>query len=123
MTKGEPAPKNQEKGMPRYSNISRDALDAEGQVIYDEIAASRGTVRGPFVPLIQVPKLAKQVGDLGAYLRFGGQLPGADRELAICTVGRELGAHYEWYAHAPLAIKEGARPEAIEIIRAQAPLD
>jgi 4-carboxymuconolactone decarboxylase len=71
---------------------------------------------------MQVPPLAQRVADLGSYLRFEGLLPGADRELAICAVARELGAQYEWSAHAPIALREGTRPEAVEVIRTLGPL-
>src|SRR5207248_106787 len=49
-------------------------------------------------------------------LRFEGTLSGADRELAILAVGREMGARYEWAAHEPIARREGVRPEAIEAV-------
>ena len=37
--------------------------------------------------------------------------------MAICITGAFWKANYEWFAHAPLAIKAGIDPAAIEAIR------
>lgn len=67
--------------------------------------------------------LADRVAEIGDYLRFHGLLDGADRELAILTVAREVEARYEWQAHEPLARSKGAREEAIAAVRARAVSD
>jgi 4-carboxymuconolactone decarboxylase len=107
----------------RFADTVRESLSPEGTAVWDSIAGSRGSVVGPYKPLMQVPPLAQRVADLGSYLRFQSLLPGADRELAICAVARELGAQYEWLAHAPIALREGTRPEAVEVVRLLGPLD
>jgi 4-carboxymuconolactone decarboxylase len=107
--------------MQRIPNIERDQLDADGQAAYDRIAATRGSVRGPFGVLLHHPLLGERVADVGELLRFRGVLPGAVRELAIVATARELGAAVEWVAHAPLALKEGASVEAVEAVRQQRP--
>jgi 4-carboxymuconolactone decarboxylase len=109
--------------MSRYPDIAREELTPEGQASWDYIAGSRGAVRGPYAPLISVPPLAEGVARLGTYLRFEGLLTGADRELAILAVARELGSHYEWVAHEPIARREGARPEAIDVVRTASALE
>ena len=43
----------------------------------------------------------------GSSSRFHSTLPGADRELAILTAGRESEAPYEWVAHEPVAHQGG----------------
>jgi 4-carboxymuconolactone decarboxylase len=101
----------------RVPSVERDQLSPEGQAAYDRIAATRGSVRGPFGVLLHHPVLGEQVANVGEQLRFHGTLPGAIRELAIVTVARELGAAVEWVAHAPLALKEGASAAAIEAVR------
>ena len=107
----------------RLSEPTRDAQSPEGRAAWDQIAGTRGSVRGPFVPLMHVPVLAAKVAEVGTYLRFQGLLPGADRELAICASAREIESRYEWQAHAPLALKEGARSEALETVRTLGSLD
>jgi 4-carboxymuconolactone decarboxylase len=107
--------------MQRVPNVERAALGPDGQAAYDRIAASRGSVRGPFGVLLHHPGLGERVGEVGELLRFHGVLPGADRELAILVTARELRAAVEWAGHAPLALKEGASVEAIEVVRQQLP--
>ena len=109
--------------MQRIPNVERATLGPDGQAAYDRIAASRGSVRGPFGVLLHHPLLGERVGEVGELLRFHGVLPGADRELAILTTARELRAAVEWVGHAPLALKEGASPEAIEVVRQGLPAD
>lgn len=109
--------------MARLPEPRREDLSPEDQAAWDSIQASRGSVRGPFLPLMHHPALAERVAAVGDLVRFHGVLSGAERELAICAAGREVEARYEWQAHAPLALKEGAREEAIEAVRTQGPTD
>jgi 4-carboxymuconolactone decarboxylase len=103
----------------RLPSLTRDQLDPDAQAVWDRVASSRGSVRGPHAFLMYQPALADRVAELGSQLRFRGGLSGADRELAILTAGREVEAAYEWAAHEPLGLKEGVRPEAIEVLRHQ----
>ena len=105
--------------MSRLPELNRDELDADSQAVWDRVAGSRGSVRGPFAILMHNPPLADRVAELGSQLRFRGTLSGADRELAILTAGREVEAGYEWVAHEPLGLQEGTRAEAIEVLRHQ----
>lgn len=105
--------------MSRLRTVTREELSAEGQGAWDHIAGTRGGVGGPFQVFIRVPALATAVADVGTYIRFNGLLSPANRELAILTIAREIGSRFEWNGHAPIAIKEGVRPEAIEVVRVQ----
>jgi 4-carboxymuconolactone decarboxylase len=107
--------------MQRMPSIKREELGPEGQAAWDRIAATRGSVRGPFGVLLHHPLLGERVADVGELLRFKGVLPGATRELAIAVVARHMGAAVEWVAHAPLALKEGASVAAVEAVRLQQP--
>jgi len=109
--------------MARLEEPTRETQSPEAQATWDQIAGTRGTVRGPFAVLMHAPALAGPVAEVGTYLRFQGLLSGADRELAICASAREAESRYEWQAHAPLALKEGTRREAIEIVRSRGPVD
>jgi 4-carboxymuconolactone decarboxylase len=103
--------------MQRVPNVQREELSAEGQAAYDRIAASRGSVRGPFGVLLHHPVLGERVADVGELLRFKGVLPGAVRELAIVATAREHQAAVEWVAHVPIGLKEGMSVEAAEAVR------
>ena len=109
--------------MTRLPEPTRDALPPEAQAVWDMIAGPRGDVRGPHAMLLHNPSLAQAVAALGERLRFHSTLPGAERELAILTAGRESGSRYEFVAHRPIAEREGTRPEAIEVVRTDGPLD
>ena len=103
--------------MTRVPEPTRDQLDPEVRALYDRIAQTRGATRGPYVVLLHHPVLCERVAALGELLRFHSGLPGADRELAILTAGREAEAPYEWAAHEPVALQEGTRAEAITVVR------
>lgn len=82
------------------------------------IHGPRRAIFGPFVPLLQTPALMERIGKAGEALRFEGTLPDQVRELAICVVARETGNQFEWQTHAPLAIKAGVSPAAIDALAA-----
>ena len=109
--------------MARLPDVRRENLDADSQAVWDRVVGTRGSIRGPFAILMHNPPLADRVAELGAQLRFRSSLSGADKELAILTAGREVEAGYEWVAHEPLGLKEGTRPEAIEVLRHLRPTD
>src|SRR5262245_26424416 len=109
--------------MTRVPEPSRDQLDPTVRALYDRIAKTRGATRGPYVVLLHHPELCDRVAALGELLRFHSGLPGADRELAILAAGREVEALYEWAGHEPIALQEGTRPEAIEVVRENRPTD
>ena len=104
----------------RIAAATREGLDAGGQVVYDEVLASRGAIGGPFLVLLNAPHLAVHVSRLGHQLRFEGTLPDADRELAIISTAREFEARYEWFVHEKLARKVGTSVAAIDAVRTQA---
>ena len=102
--------------MQRVPNVERGQLDQQGQAAYDRIAATRGSVRGPFGVLLHHPELGERVGEVGEFIRFHGVLPGAVRELAIRVVARNMRAGVEWAGHAPLALKEGPSQAAVDAV-------
>ena len=92
---------------PRFPEIKREQMTDAQKRVYDEIAASRGGVRGPFGPLLRSPELADRWQRLGEYVRYKTSLPARLNEFAIIITARVWGSKYEWYAHKPLAIKGG----------------
>ena len=103
--------------MPRLPEVTRDQLSPDEQAIYDGIAASRGSVRGPFAAIMHSPDVAGRAAHLGTYVRFETTVPKAPLELAILTIARHWEAHYEWNAHEIQAKEAGVRDEAIAAIR------
>jgi 4-carboxymuconolactone decarboxylase len=93
-------------------------LTPEQQRIFDEIAGGkRGGVRGPLLVLLNSPALADKAQALGAFCRYDTSLPPRLSELAILTIAAHWRAGYEWYAHAPIGLKAGLDPMAVEAIR------
>ncbi len=103
--------------MARLPELSREEMSPEGQQAYDAITASRGRIVGPFAALLYHPALAEKVAAVGEQLRFHSMLPGAERELAILTAGREVEALFEWAAHEPIARREGVPDLQLRVLR------
>ena len=104
--------------MPRTPEIVYAELDADQRRVYDAIIAGpRGQVQGPLKVWLQSADLADRAQALGAFCRFGTSLPPRLSELAIITTGAHWRAGFEWFAHAPIAMKAGIDPAAVEAIR------
>ena len=105
--------------MPRIPDLVLEKLSPEQRRAYDAIVAGpRGRVVGPLRVWLESPQLADHAQALGAFCRFGTSLPPRLSELAIITAGAFWRAKFEWHAHAPMAIKAGIEPAAVEAIRA-----
>ena len=102
--------------MARLPNLERDQLKPEDQKYYDEIAGSRGSVRGPYGVLLHSPSLASRVAHTGTYVRFDFDMPEALKEVVIITTAREIHSQYEFVAHARLARQQGVSEETIKAI-------
>jgi len=80
------------------------------------INGPRKGVYGPFLPLLRSPQLLDRIAKTGEYLRFESVLDARVRELTTCAVARHTSNQFEWVMHAPLAIKAGVSPDAIEAL-------
>ena len=100
------------------TSAAPDDLTPEQRAIWDRIAAGpRGGVRGPYLALLRSPALAERFEELGRFLRYECSVPQRLRELAVLVIARRWNAQYEWFAHAPIAAREGVSAEVIEAIR------
>ncbi|KAK5711592.1 hypothetical protein LTR15_012435 [Elasticomyces elasticus] len=86
--------------------------------IYSRILARRSP--RPLIPLdlalLHNPAIADGYSSLMGAIRTQSSFPLALAELAICYVAVLNGAVYEWTAHAPIALKAGARREVLEAV-------
>jgi len=95
--------------MARLAYIRRDSAPAHLQGLIEQIKQERrGQVSLLFQMLLSSPPVAAGWLHLGSAIRYETELDGVVRELAICRVGQLTDAEYEWQAHAPLALREGA---------------
>jgi 4-carboxymuconolactone decarboxylase len=104
--------------MPRVPDLVPAKLSPEQRRVYDAIVSGpRGRVQGPLPVWLESPELADRAQALGAFCRFGTGLPSRLSELAIIVAGAFWRANFEWHAHAPMAVKAGIDPAAVEAIR------
>jgi 4-carboxymuconolactone decarboxylase len=93
-------------------------MTAEQRQFHDNIVTGpRGGMRGPFQAWIHSPKFADLAQRLGEYCRFNSVLEVRQSELAILVTARQWTAQFEWFAHAPLALKGGLSEGVIADLR------
>jgi 4-carboxymuconolactone decarboxylase len=103
--------------MDRLPELTLENMNEAQRKLAEEIASGpRGGIRGPFPWLLRSPGMAQHVQRLGAYIRYESALPGNLRELAILVTSRFWRAQYEWYAHKPIALKEGVAEAVVDAI-------
>jgi 4-carboxymuconolactone decarboxylase len=109
--------------MSRFPELKPEQYDADQKRVAQAIASGpRGSVRGPFLPLLHSPGLADPAQQAGAYLRYKSSLAAALNEFAILITARFWTAQYEWYAHKKLALEAGLDPKiADQIARGERP--
>ncbi len=83
----------------------------------DFLAARKTPVFGPFLPLMYSPEVMSEARSMGDYLRYKSAIGTTLSELVILITAREWTQDYEWYVHAPIAAKQGIKPEIIAAIR------
>jgi 4-carboxymuconolactone decarboxylase len=72
--------------------------------IYEEIAnGPRKSVPSPFLAMLDAPRIARAIQEVGATIRFLGVAPPAVRETAILATAGAFGSGYEWDYHASIA--------------------
>src|SRR3982075_3392099 len=103
----------------RMAEIPLDKMSSAQRAVADAImAGARQGIRGPFNAWLRSPVLADRLQKVGEYIRFNSSLDKRVNEMAIIMTPRAWGSQYEWYAHAPLAIKAGLDPATVAAIGA-----
>lgn len=75
-------------------------------------------LRGPFAVWLHAPAMGELAQKLGAFVRLQTRIPPRLSEFAILVTASLWKAQYEWYAHAPIAERNGVKPQVIEDIKA-----
>jgi 4-carboxymuconolactone decarboxylase len=105
----------------RFAPPKADELTQAQKAWADMIAApprNAKFVNPPYRAYIRNPDLAPRLSALSDYLRWNTSLPPRLSELAILITARQWTAHYEWFAHYPLALKGGLDPNVANDIAA-----
>ena len=104
--------------MYRLPELTPETMTPAQQAAYEAIKASpRGVVQGPLKTWLHSPSLADNAQALGAFCRYHTSLPPRLSELTILVTGSFWQAGFEWAVHAPIGLKAGLDPAAIETLR------
>ncbi len=103
--------------MTRVPYATREAMDAAGQAVWDEIETSRGGVARNYAALLNNPQAAGSMAHLGGYARYQAPLDPRVKFLAVLTAAREAHGHYVWTANLPGAKQAGLSDEILAAIR------
>jgi 4-carboxymuconolactone decarboxylase len=103
----------------RFAEIPLDKMSPAQRTVADAIMSGpRKGLRGPFNAWLRSPELADRLQKVGEYIRFNTSLDKRVNEMAILMTAQAWGSQYEWYAHAPLALKAGLDPAVVSAIGA-----
>jgi 4-carboxymuconolactone decarboxylase len=104
---------------PRFPQLTLDQLSAAQKPVGDQIMkVSSVGIGGPYNSMLRSPKLAQLLFDLFHYLRWETSIPLKLNELAILVIARQWRSQIEWFAHAPIAAKEGLSANIIAELKA-----
>jgi 4-carboxymuconolactone decarboxylase len=103
----------------RMAEIPLDKMTPAQRTVADAIMSGpRKGMSGPFNAWLRSPELADRLQKVGEYVRFNTSLDKRLNEMAILMTAQYWGVQYEWYAHAPLAIKAGLDPDVVAALGA-----
>lgn len=106
---------------PRLPVLDEPDLNAAQRALMQAIRSGpRGqsiAPRGPFAAFLHAPEFGQLAQALGGYCRYQTSVPPRLSEFAILCTARLWRAQYEWYAHAPVAEKEGVKRKTIDALR------
>jgi 4-carboxymuconolactone decarboxylase len=116
------AAKNTKRPPYRLKEISDEQMSALQRALRDAIYSGPRGIRkkltGPFQIWLNAPELGHLAQALGAHVRYKTSLSPRLSETAICTTAQIWKAHYEWFAHGPMAEKAGVKPQTVKDIQA-----
>jgi 4-carboxymuconolactone decarboxylase len=101
----------------RMPELALDKMTPAQRTVAEAIMSGpRGGMRGPFNTWLRSPELADRLQKVGEYVRYNTSLDKRLNEMAICMTAQYWGSQYEWFAHAPLALKAGLDPAVLKAI-------
>jgi 4-carboxymuconolactone decarboxylase len=109
---------------PRLPKLSEATLTADQRALAESIKSGpRGQFKmsGPFAIYLHSPPFGELAQKLGGHLRFKTSVPPRLSEFAILCTAHYWKAQYEWAMHAPMAEKQGVKPQTVREIQAGRP--
>lgn len=93
-------------------------LSEENKKIYEKMVAEREKLgapfSGPYLALMNHPKLCEKIEELGRYLKFHGFLSREVYQFVVLAVAHFTQATFEWKDHIQHAIKAGVPASVIQ---------
>lgn len=81
-------------------------------------AGPRGSMKGPFWPMLRSPEFMNVAQKVGEYIRWKCPLDKRINEMAALIGARAWTQQYEWWAHYPQAIAAGLKKDIADAIAA-----
>jgi 4-carboxymuconolactone decarboxylase len=109
---------------PRLPKLAEDTLTSDQRALAESIKSGpRGQFKmsGPFAIYLHSPPFGELAQKLGGHLRFKTSVPPRLSEFAILCTAQHWKAQYEWAMHAPMAEKQGVKPQTVREIQAGRP--
>ena len=107
---------------PRLALIEEQHMNGAQRALMEAIRSGpRGksiTPRGPFAVWLHAPEFGQLAQALGGHCRYKTAVSPRLSEFAILCTARLWRAQYEWFAHAPIAERNGVKPKTIQALRA-----
>ena len=96
-------------------------LSDADRALYEAMRAKRAAagapLAGPYLALMNHPRLAQRIEALGFYLKFEGRLPREVYQYTVLRVARACGVAFEWVDHVGHARDAGVPEKIIEGLR------
>ena len=109
-----------DRPQPRLSLVEEERMTPEQRTLLDSLRAGpRGQAlkpRGPFAAWMHAPEFGHLAQALGAHARYKTALSSRLSEFAILCTASIWKAQYEWFAHAPMALKAGVGQASIDAL-------
>jgi 4-carboxymuconolactone decarboxylase len=103
---------------PRFVQMTMEQLNPAQKALGEDVMKiSSVGLGGPYNPMMRSPEMGRHMFDLMGYLRLRTSVPLKLNEFAILIVGRQWRSQVEWYAHVPIAMKNGLSKEIVDDLR------
>lgn len=103
---------------PRIEPVQPSELTPEQKKAAEDFFQSRkAPLTGPFLVLLHSPEMLTNASNMGLYLRYRSALGNQLSEMIILLTARHFTQDYEWFVHAPIALREKISEEIVEAIR------
>ncbi|CAN0469990.1 unnamed protein product, partial [Phaeothamnion confervicola] len=106
----------------RLKEVDDENMSAPQRALRDVIMAGprgqRKKLNGPFQVWLNAPEFGDLAQALGAHCRYKTGVSPRLSEFAILVTANLWKAQYEWFAHEPMALKAGVKPQTVKDLKA-----